>query len=84
MIINHRRILKNRLDTNEKETLQFKVSFVASDKGSEAIQFEPLIIQAKSEHAAWNQALLRFGSLYPEIDTAKIEVRVCRDLSLTE
>jgi len=81
MIINNRRILENRLDSSQKEILQFKASFEVTDKAAKLKNFEPLIIEAKSEHAAWNKALLEFETLYPEIDLGLIEVMISRQMN---
>jgi len=81
MIINNRRILENRLDSSQKEILQFKATFEVTDKAAKLRDFEPLFIEAKSEHAAWNKALLQFENLYPEIDLGLIEVVISRPIS---
>ncbi|HSH72550.1 MAG TPA: hypothetical protein VK974_05770 [Methylophilaceae bacterium] len=80
MPINSRKILNNRLDTSHKPIVPFKVSFIVKDNTTLFDQIDPLIILAKTEHAAWNMALIKIGDLYPAIDLGNIEVQVSRSL----
>jgi len=67
-----KRRARSRGKPRTHEVIQFKVTCIGPDKQTEITYF----IGARSEHLAWSEAIGQFGSSYPEVDIAKIQVDI--------